>query len=146
MGLGVALLRPKAALFADEPTTGLDAASALRVAALLRRCARRGFTVVAVLHQPRAEIVDALDAVLLLHRGRVAFAGPPKDVLERFRAPGGNAVDPLDTPPHPDRGAHAVGGRLHDAARPPRETPAHHHIRAHDHLATRTRGCDGRSI
>ena len=41
------------------------------------------------------EIVDALDAVLLLHRGRVAFAGPPKDVLERFRAPGGNAVDLL---------------------------------------------------
>ena len=93
--LGVALLRPKAALFADEPTTGLDAASALRVAALLRRCARRGFTVIAVLHQPRVEIVDALDAVLLLHRGRVAFAGPPKDVLERFRALGGNAVDLL---------------------------------------------------
>lgn len=39
-------------LFADEPTTGLDTKSALRVVKLLRRLSRAGIAVVCTIHQP----------------------------------------------------------------------------------------------
>lgn len=39
-------------LFCDEPTTGLDTKSALRVVNLLRRLARTGLAVICTIHQP----------------------------------------------------------------------------------------------
>ena len=48
----------------DEPTSGLDATAALQVCRLLKRLAEGGLTVVAVLHQPRAEIWEAVDRVV----------------------------------------------------------------------------------
>lgn len=41
-----------AILFCDEPTTGLDTKSALRVVKLLQRLAKTGLAVIATIHQP----------------------------------------------------------------------------------------------
>ena len=60
----------------SEPTSGLDSAAALEVCRTLRAIADLGLTVVAVIHQPRLEIFDSFDDLLLLAPGGVtAFIG-----------------------------------------------------------------------
>jgi ABC-type multidrug transport system ATPase subunit len=53
----------------DEPTSGLDSTSALTVVQSLKELAVTGATVVAVLHQPKYEVFQLFDQVLLLGKG-----------------------------------------------------------------------------
>jgi ABC-type multidrug transport system ATPase subunit len=79
------MARPKL-LFLDEPTSGLDAASSSVALAALKRLAKRGTTVVTVIHQPRYSIFEMFDNVLLLGKGgQVAFQGKPKLVVPYFQ-------------------------------------------------------------
>jgi ABC-type multidrug transport system ATPase subunit len=58
------------ALFLDERTSGLDATAAMDVCNLLRDIAQEtGITVAMVIHQPRVEIWNHLDDILLLGPG-----------------------------------------------------------------------------
>ncbi|CAM9125191.1 unnamed protein product [Ectocarpus sp. 6 AP-2014] len=75
-------------LFLDEPTTGLDAATALRVMVLLRGVASRGTTVLCSLHQPRPRVLNLLDNVMLLSRGKVAYFGSPQGSESYFSSVG----------------------------------------------------------
>ena len=60
----------------SEPTSGLDSAAALEVCRTLRAIADLGLTVVAVIHQPRLEIFNSFDDLLLLAPGGVtSFIG-----------------------------------------------------------------------
>ncbi len=68
--LAQGLARKADLLLLDEPTTGLDAASSLRIRAVLREEAERGAAVVCVSHDP-AVIGDAEDTIRLAD-GRVA--------------------------------------------------------------------------
>lgn len=77
LGLAAELLYDPRLLLADEITSGLDAASAKRIALILRTLAREGGrTVVLTLHQPRADLMPLFDQLLLLAGGRVAYYGP----------------------------------------------------------------------
>jgi zinc/manganese transport system ATP-binding protein len=67
--LAQGLARDADLLLLDEPTTGLDAASALRIRAVLREEAARGVAVVCVSHDP-AVIGDAENTVPLVE-GRI---------------------------------------------------------------------------
>ena len=78
--LATALLARRRFVLADEPTTGLDAATALKVMGHLATLATRGVTVVCVLHQPRREIVRLLDRVALVAGGRLRFLGAPATI------------------------------------------------------------------
>eukprot|EP00741_Cyanophora_paradoxa_P005529 tig00000900_g5361.t1 len=63
-------------LFLDEPTTGLDAASALQIVELLRELAGKGQAIICTIHQPSAEIFKKFDSLLLLKKGgEVAYFG-----------------------------------------------------------------------
>lgn len=100
--IGMELAMAPAALFLDEPTSGLDATAALTVCSTLRAIADLGITVVAVVHQPRAEIFRSFDDLLLLAPGgRTVYAGPQADVLPYFTGLGvgftplGNPADDL---------------------------------------------------
>lgn len=72
-------------LFLDEPTTGLDAASAASVVRTLKALAVQGCTVVMSIHQPRSNIVDLIDDVILLCHGRMCYSGPLADAEAFFR-------------------------------------------------------------
>ncbi|MFT7766927.1 zinc ABC transporter ATP-binding protein AztA [Clavibacter tessellarius] len=67
--LAQGLARGADLLLLDEPTTGLDAASAARIRAIMRAEADRGIAVVAVSHDP-AVLAEA-DRVVRLEDGRV---------------------------------------------------------------------------
>lgn len=84
--VGVELCTAPAALFLDEPTTGLDASSALDVCRLLGHVALDGNIPVAmVVHQPRVEIWDSLDQLLLLAPGgRTVFEGSREECMRYF--------------------------------------------------------------
>jgi ABC-type lipoprotein export system ATPase subunit len=66
-------------LFLDEPTSGLDSKSALALLSLLKEVVvdELGINTIAVLHQPRMEILDKCDNIVVMHDGRLAYAGPP---------------------------------------------------------------------
>ena len=75
VSIGIELAAAPMALFLDEPTSGLDATSSLSMMKLLKALSRLGVTVITIIHQPRTEIFDCLDNVMLLAEGRQVFRG-----------------------------------------------------------------------
>ncbi|CAN0134673.1 unnamed protein product, partial [Ectocarpus sp. 4 AP-2014] len=84
LSIGTELLTRPALLFLDEPTTGLDSSTAVRVMKLVSEIASLGTTVVCSVHQPRPEVVRLIHKVILLSRGAVAFCGAPSDAEAHF--------------------------------------------------------------
>ncbi len=73
--VAVELVTQPSVLLCDEPSTGLDAATALRLMQTLRALADGGLTVLCSIHQPRTSIYTLFDTLLLLQAGRVCYDG-----------------------------------------------------------------------
>ena len=73
-------------LFLDEPTTGLDSSAALEVCEILNKIVKlTNINVAVVIHQPRIEIWNSLDTLLILAPGgRTVYLGPQKHAQEYF--------------------------------------------------------------
>jgi ABC-type multidrug transport system ATPase subunit len=85
VNIAIELAAAPLALFLDEPTSGLDSTGALGVVDVMKRICAIGVTVIAVLHQPRIEIFQAFDEVLLLVPGGLtAYMGPREQVISYF--------------------------------------------------------------
>lgn len=80
VSIGLELAAAPMALFLDEPTSGLDATSAGTVMGLLRSISRLGVTTIAIIHQPRQEVFESIDNLLLLGNGQQIYAGETKEV------------------------------------------------------------------
>ncbi|KAJ3114226.1 hypothetical protein HDU96_002395 [Phlyctochytrium bullatum] len=86
-------------IFLDEPTSGLDSTSALDVATILRSISSLGLTIISVIHQPRVEIFNSFDDVLLIAPGgRTAYLGPVSEVQQYFEDLMGVRFDPQSNP------------------------------------------------
>ncbi|KAJ3099392.1 hypothetical protein HDU97_003225 [Phlyctochytrium planicorne] len=90
VNVGIELAAVPLALLLDEPTSGLDATSALLLISLLSSITRyAGLTTVAILHQPRPEVFNLFDDVIMLApNGQVAYAGPINCVAPYFQSIG----------------------------------------------------------
>ncbi|CAN0077098.1 unnamed protein product [Hapterophycus canaliculatus] len=89
LSIATELLTCPSLLFLDEPTTGLDSSTALTTVQLLSSlAASRGTTVLCSLHQPRPQVFDSLDRVLLVSRGAVSFFGAPSSTGLYFASMG----------------------------------------------------------
>ncbi|KAI9229623.1 MAG: hypothetical protein DHS80DRAFT_13664 [Piptocephalis tieghemiana] len=89
VNIGIELAAAPFALFLDEPTSGLDSTVALSLARTLRSVARVGLTVVSVIHQPRYEIFQAFDDVLLIAPGGfTCYHGPVQEAVNHFQSLG----------------------------------------------------------
>ncbi|KAF2711484.1 P-loop containing nucleoside triphosphate hydrolase protein [Pleomassaria siparia CBS 279.74] len=82
--IGVQLLSNPSLLWLDEPTTGLDSTSAYQIIKTLQNLARKGRTIIVTIHQPRSEIWNLFDNIILLTRGSPAYAGSTKECLPYF--------------------------------------------------------------
>jgi ABC-type multidrug transport system ATPase subunit/ABC-type multidrug transport system permease subunit len=72
-------------LLLDEPTSGLDSTTAQELIVTLKALAEKGHSVVVVIHQPRTQIFNHFDHLLLLSKGSVLYDGPAqkaRDYLE----------------------------------------------------------------
>ncbi|KAK4057385.1 ATP-binding cassette transporter snq2 [Microbotryomycetes sp. JL221] len=89
LSLAVQLISDPSVLLADEPLSGLDAFTARNVMQSLRDLAASGRTIIVSVHQPRSDIWDMFDNVLLLAKGgRTAYSGPRQGILDCFEQVG----------------------------------------------------------
>ncbi|CAD6506021.1 BgTH12-06953 [Blumeria graminis f. sp. triticale] len=88
VSIGMELAAAPLALFLDEPTSGLDSTSALSIVRLLKTLSQLGVTIICIIHQPRLEILEILDGIHLLGRGRQLYHGKISDVASHFESMG----------------------------------------------------------
>ena len=100
VNIGMELAACPLALFCDEPTSGLDASASLSVVTAVKKVARAtGMTVVMVIHQPRVEIWNSLDRVLILAPGGItSFLGEQRFAQPYFEHHFGIHFKPTDNP------------------------------------------------
>ncbi|MEU4674680.1 ABC transporter ATP-binding protein [Amycolatopsis sp. NPDC023774] len=100
--IALALAAEPAVLFADEPTTALDATTAVGVLALLKRVARELDTAVVLITHDIGVVAATCERVVVMRTGRVVEHGAVEDVLLRPQHPYTQgllaAVPRLDTP------------------------------------------------
>ncbi|KAK0658519.1 hypothetical protein QBC41DRAFT_377522 [Cercophora samala] len=84
VSIGMELAAAPMAIFLDEPTSGLDATAASSIMRTLKAIARLGISVIAIIHQPRMEIFEMLDDLILLANGQQLYEGPESGVQPFF--------------------------------------------------------------
>ena len=90
------LLTPARLMLLDEPTTGLSATDALELMTVLSDlCVQFSFTVVMTIHQPRQDIFELLDQIVLIAHGKPVYSGNRADIEPLFRA-AGHPLSPHD--------------------------------------------------
>jgi len=83
VSLAIELVSNPSILFLDEATSGLDAGTDKKMMRLFADLAADGKTVVCVTHT--LENIEACHLVVVLHKGRLVYFGPPSGVTEHFR-------------------------------------------------------------
>ncbi|KAI3956344.1 hypothetical protein MKW92_008376 [Papaver armeniacum] len=100
LSLACELMASPSVIFADEPTTGLDAYQAEKVMETLSQLARDGHTVICSIHQPRGSVYVKFDDILLLAEGALVYAGPahnePVSYFSKFGYPCPDHVNPAE--------------------------------------------------
>jgi ABC-type multidrug transport system ATPase subunit len=71
-------------LFLDEPTSGLDSMTAHALLMTLKQVAMLNHTIIFTIHQPRTDIFNILDDVMLLSTGQLVYFGPSKNMVGYF--------------------------------------------------------------
>ncbi|KAK7336536.1 hypothetical protein VNO77_17079 [Canavalia gladiata] len=84
LSIGLEILTQPHVLLLDEPTTGLDSASAFYVIQALTNIARKGKIVICSIHQPCSETFSLFDDLLLLSCGETVYFGEAKMALQFF--------------------------------------------------------------
>ncbi|RYP70979.1 hypothetical protein DL771_005074 [Monosporascus sp. 5C6A] len=88
VSIGMELGAAPMAIFLDEPTSGLDATAASSIMGTLKALARLGISVIVIIHQPRMEIFEMLDDLILLANGQIIYEGPEAEVRHYFQQMG----------------------------------------------------------
>ncbi|XP_027367246.1 ABC transporter G family member 7 isoform X2 [Abrus precatorius] len=100
LALACELLASPSVIFADEPTTGLDAFQAEKVMETLQQLAQDGHTVICSIHQPRGSVYSKFDDIILLTEGSLVYAGPARDepleYFSKFGYPCPDHVNPAE--------------------------------------------------
>lgn len=88
VSVALELLTDPPLLFLDEPTSGLDSSLAFDVMKVLSRLAKRGKTMIATIHQPRPQIFQMLDNLVILAEGQVIYHGAAAQVTDYLNSIG----------------------------------------------------------
>ena len=75
-------------LILDEPTSGLDSFTAHNLVITLSRLARGNRLVLLSVHQPRSDIFQLFDQVVLLSSGSAVYCGPAREMVPYFTSLG----------------------------------------------------------
>jgi ABC-type multidrug transport system ATPase subunit len=98
VNIAIELVSAPLALFLDEPISGLDSSSAFEVITNLLSFMPLNMNIVAVMHQPRNDIFNLFDQILLLSKGgRLVFSGKRLLMMPYFEMLG-FSFDPMLNP------------------------------------------------
>ncbi|XP_065906229.1 broad substrate specificity ATP-binding cassette transporter ABCG2-like [Dysidea avara] len=87
--IGMELIIAPGILFLDEPTTGLDASTAISVIRLLKDLSKEDRVIIISIHQPRYSIYKLFDTLTLLSKGELVYHGIAGDfALQYFNSLG----------------------------------------------------------
>lgn len=75
-------------LILDEPTSGLDSFTAHNLVITLSRLARGNRLVLLSVHQPRSDIFQLFDLVVLMSSGSAVYCGAAREMVPYFTALG----------------------------------------------------------
>jgi ABC-type multidrug transport system ATPase subunit/ABC-type multidrug transport system permease subunit len=84
LAIAIEMLNDPSVLILDEPTSGLDAFAALSVIHTLRQLAKSGRAVILTIHQPRSNIFQMFDKLLLLAKGHVVYFDDAQTATDYF--------------------------------------------------------------
>ena len=84
LSVAIQLLNAPEYLLLDEPTSGLDATSAMMLLQELKELSTEGHTILVTIHQPRVEVWNIFDEVVVLGAGRVCYHGHPYDAINHL--------------------------------------------------------------
>ena len=88
LGIEIMLRRSKIYLI-DEPTSGLSASGAAEIVSILHSLASHlHCTVIVTIHQPRTEILNIFDNLIVLSKGYMIYNGPPNEIDSYFEKMG----------------------------------------------------------
>lgn len=88
VSIGIQMLLDPSILFLDEPTSGLDSFTAHSLVETLSKMAQNTRTVLMSIHQPRSDIFELFDLVMILSRGRMVYFGKATEMVAYFTAIG----------------------------------------------------------
>uniref|UniRef100_A0A3Q3WMN5 ATP-binding cassette sub-family G member 8 n=1 Tax=Mola mola TaxID=94237 RepID=A0A3Q3WMN5_MOLML len=88
VSIAVQLLWNPGILILDEPTSGLDSFTAHNLVITLSRLARGNRLVLLSVHQPRSDIFQLFDLVVLMSSGSAVYCGAARDMVSYFTALG----------------------------------------------------------
>ncbi|XP_062517801.1 broad substrate specificity ATP-binding cassette transporter ABCG2-like [Corticium candelabrum] len=84
--IGMELVISPTVLYLDEPTTGLDAFTAVTVVRLLKELyLKKGNTIIFSIHQPRYSLFKMFDSITLLEKGHCVYHGSMNHSIEYFK-------------------------------------------------------------
>ena len=99
VSIGVQMLTNPSILLLDEPTSGLDAFTAHHTMDTLRSLTKEGRTVICSIHQPRSDVWNMFDIVILMSKGHVVYFGERTQLIPYFKAVDSSyACPPLENP------------------------------------------------
>ncbi|KAL3895831.1 MAG: hypothetical protein SGCHY_004460 [Lobulomycetales sp.] len=89
VSIGIELVTDPGIIFMDEPSSGLDAFNALNTIEIVKSLvvARRKMVLMTI-HQPRTDILELFDKIILLSAGRIVFFGCLEDAISHFESLG----------------------------------------------------------
>lgn len=108
LGLGRVLIHDPKVLLLDEPASGLDPRARIEIREILKELRRLGKTIVLSSHI-LSDIEEVCDAIGVLERGRLLFAGPVDQALAQVTE--GRLVEIRVGAGEADRAAAVLGGR-----------------------------------
>ncbi|XP_053731966.1 ATP-binding cassette sub-family G member 8 isoform X1 [Synchiropus splendidus] len=88
VSIAVQLLWNPGILILDEPTSGLDSFTAHNLVITLSRLARGNRLVLLSVHQPRSDIFQLFDLVVLMSSGSAVYCGAARDMVPYFTSLG----------------------------------------------------------
>ncbi|KAM9364979.1 ATP-binding cassette sub-family G member 8 [Pholidichthys leucotaenia] len=88
VSIAVQLLWNPGILILDEPTSGLDSFTAHNLVITLSRLARGNRLILLSVHQPRSDIFQLFDLVVLLSSGSAVYCGAAREMVPYFTALG----------------------------------------------------------